>query len=276
MRFRDAITLNTCPLLLRVMLAATFLWFGLPKFSRTDFTGSDAATLAELGIGRKTIVGGTPADPPQKEAKPPEAPAPVNPPAENPAQPPAESQESPDSDQPAAGAPSSEEPQPESGEPEDQPAESASVAQETDAKAGASIGVEVNARRVEGLTIMLHNVGHPYPQVFAWLAMTTEIVGGALLFVGLFSRVWGLGLAVAMGYAFYFTVLPEIHGAADPTAGNPLTSFLSGLQSVDFGVQKSAFFQLSLFVAAWCVFIGGPGAASLDRLIFGGGSSSDD
>ncbi len=277
MRFRDAIALNTCPLLLRVGLAATFLWLGIPKFDTITFKGDAANTLVELGIGEKTIIAGQPPVETPAEVKQEAEPTNGGPPAGN---------ESPDSAQPAEENPSSEAlpveaqgdqhdeaaPQPVEGPAEpvagapaeptiEQPA--GPVAQEIGEKAAANVEYTVKARQVEHITIMLHAAGHPRPQLFAWVAMFTEVVGGGLILIGLFSRIWGLGLAVAMGYAFALTTLPAIQAHV-----NASTGFLAAFAATDFSVQTGAFFQLMLLIAAWCIFIGGPGAASLDRLIF--------
>jgi uncharacterized membrane protein YphA (DoxX/SURF4 family) len=94
------------------------------------------------------------------------------------------------------------------------------------------------------------------------MAAMTELVAGALLAIGLFSRLWGLALAVVMGVAFYLTSWPALVAvnyslfalAADP---NPLA--LAGLS-----------LQSALFVLAFGIFLTGPGPVSLDRLLFGG------
>ena len=66
------------------------------------------------------------------------------------------------------------------------------------------------ARPVHNLTIMLADEGLPSPNWLAILAAWTELVGGALILVGFLSRVWGLGLAIAMGAAFYIITWPEL------------------------------------------------------------------
>lgn len=291
MRFRDSIALHTCPLLLRVGLAAAFLWAGIPKWRTTTFEGLAAATLVELGIGNKTVVAGAPAPPTPEKVEEPKQPEPgpqVEPPAveESPdsAQQPQE-QPSSDTERPAEGEGEVNQPAPQSGEqPAAVPAEPSApppgqsetrpaapvekpVASES---SGANVQYKVDAMNVEGITVMLHDVGHPYPRLFAWAAMLTETLGAGLLLIGLFSRVWGLGLAIAMGYAFALTTLPAIQAHVNASAG-----FLAAFAATDRSVQTGAFFQLMLLIAAWCIFIGGPGAVSLDRLIFRRGDSDE-
>ncbi len=293
MRFRDALTLHTCPLLLRAALGATFIWFGLPKFDVTTFEGESAATLAQLGIGQVSVAGGrapaaagSPQDvsEPDEQAAPkesaeeqgqPDAPTGDESPAPEPhsgdgapAPEPRDGGAAQDQDTPASAAPTE--------QPVEQPAENTSAqpapedSGRKDSAGQANVMQTVRARQVEHLTIMLHSAGHPYPQAFAWIAMITEIVGGALLLIGLFSRVWGLGLAVAMAYAFVLTSLPVIEAKMDPAATNRLLAFVSAFRATEPQQQMGAFWQIMLFVAAWCIFIGGPGALSLDRLIFRG------
>lgn len=291
MRFRDAIALNTCPLLLRVGLAAAFLWAGIPKWRTATFEGPTAATLVELGIGHETVVAGTPATPEPKKVEEPKQPEPkpqVEPPAEeespDSAQQPQE-QPSSNTEAPAEGGDDANPAPPQSGEqPTESPTEpTTQPPAESETKptvpvekpavtesAGANVQYKVEAMQVEGITVMLHDVGHPYPRIFAWLAMLTETVGAGLLLIGLFSRVWGLGLAIAMGYAFKLSTLPQIQSHIDASTG-----FLAALSKLDYFWQVTAFYQLMLFIAAWCIFIGGPGAVSLDRLIFRRGNSDE-
>lgn len=131
----------------------------------------------------------------------------------------------------------------------------------------------VEAKRLYGIAVMLHEINHPYPVVMAWVAFVTEVVGGLLLIVGLFSRIWGLGLAVAMGYAFTLTTLAKIidlaHAAAGSAAAISPIDFLQGFHALEFGDRLTCFLQIALFVMALCILFGGPGAFSLDRVIFG-------
>lgn len=279
MRFRDALTLHTCPLLLRAALGVTFLWFGLPKFDTVTFEGESAATLVQLGIGQATVAGGrkpaaaespenastsdeqaAPKENAQEQGEPAEPTG-----AENPADEPREAGGAPQGEEQAAPPAPAEQP---AEPPAEQPA--ATDSGRENPTGGADVAQTVRARQVEHLTIMLHAAGHPYPQAFAWIAMATEIIGGALLLIGLFSRVWGLGLAVAMAYAFALTSMPVIEAKMDPAMTNRVLAFFSAFRAIEPQQQMGAFWQMVLFVAAWCIFIGGPGALSLDRLIFRG------
>jgi putative oxidoreductase len=50
---------------------------------------------------------------------------------------------------------------------------------------------------------MVENLGFPVPVVFAWAAALAELVGGALLAVGLLTRPAALAIAFTMGVAFF-------------------------------------------------------------------------
>ncbi|MDE0888792.1 MAG: DoxX family membrane protein [Phycisphaerales bacterium] len=114
----------------------------------------------------------------------------------------------------------------------------------------------LKVRRLYGLAVMLHEAELPYPVILAWLAAITELVGGGLLLFGLFSRIWSVGLGIAMGVAFVLTSFPAIQ-AAGPFGLDP-TAF----------TKASA--QIALFVLALGIVLGGPGGISLDQAIFGG------
>ncbi|MHC5002636.1 MAG: DoxX family membrane protein, partial [Planctomycetota bacterium] len=99
------------------------------------------------------------------------------------------------------------------------------------------------------------------PQTMAWVAGITELLGGGLLLLGLFSRLWGLGLTIAMGFAFYLTSWPA-----------PVEPNLFDL-ATDLELYKQVYVQLALLVLAFGVCLTGPGPLSVDRLFFGRRSS---
>ncbi|MEE9131228.1 MAG: DoxX family protein [Phycisphaerales bacterium] len=115
------------------------------------------------------------------------------------------------------------------------------------------------ARKLHQVTLMLDAKGLPAPNWLALLAALTELVGGGLVFVGLFSRVWGLGLAINMSVAFYVTSLPALLDV-----GNVFT----GLFNLPMDAFTGMFAQLALFVLAFGVFLTGAGPISLDRALF--------
>ena len=88
-----------------------------------------------------------------------------------------------------------------------------------------------------------------------------------MILVGLFSRVWGLGLAITMCTAFYVTSLPALLGV-----GNLFT----GLFNLPMDAFNGMFTQLGLFVLAFGVFLTGAGPISLDRALFRKGDDDDE
>ena len=67
----------------------------------------------------------------------------------------------------------------------------------------ASDGQKFTARSMHQITLMCNAQGWPSPKSLAMAAALTELLGGVLLFLGFLSRLWGLGLAITMGMAFY-------------------------------------------------------------------------
>lgn len=92
-------------------------------------------------------------------------------------------------------------------------------------------------------------LGIPYPELNAYAAMFTEIIGGTLLILGLFSRVAAIPLIIVM-----IVALATAHHEA-----------LSGLIDDPQGILKESPF--TFLIAALTVFVFGPGKISLDYLL---------
>ena len=207
------------PTLSRIVLCAAFLPAGWNKvMDETTFSGDDAQRLIQLGV--------IDAEPQAHIGL-------------NRSIVPASFQDEAADDDQAPAEPS---------EPE-QPAITADEAETTPSEPGT-----YTARPLHGITLLLDRAGWPAPVWMARLAAFTELVGGGLLFVGLFSRFWGLGLAIAMGVAFYLTSWNLL-----------LDSHLFDLKVPDF---NRMFTQTGLFVLAFGVFLTGAGPISLDRALF--------
>jgi uncharacterized membrane protein YphA (DoxX/SURF4 family) len=156
------------------------------------------------------------------------------------------------------------------------PAESKPVASPPPASTGGAAGGGLpqsgplppgtyTAQRLHTVTLMLESANFPQPVWMARLAAFTELVGGAMLLLGLFSRIWGLGLAIAMGTAFYLVSMKMNNiFATDPR--------VFALDVVKF---NTAYCQAGLFVLAFGIFLTGPGPLSLDRMLFGGGEEEE-
>ena len=93
------------------------------------------------------------------------------------------------------------------------------------------------------------------------LVSVTELIGGVLLLVGFLTRIWSLGLAIAMGSAFYLVTL-SVNGFE---VTRPLAF------AADHGVFHEAYAQLGLAVLALGLLCTGAGPLSVDRLLFGSG-----
>ncbi len=259
MSFSQNAATNIVPLLGRFVLAAAFIPAGFHKVWEDDtFTGEAAQTLLDLGIGEvvaadeqvssagrivlasyQDVETGRlgsqtqPATTQDEEAT-----------ADEPAQPQAD----------ATGEPALEEEVPvedlqpvEDLDAQPQPPSPAEVEQ--------APGPQVTAKRLHQITVMLVDGGLDWrPGLMAWAGVLTELVGGGLILIGLLSRLWGLGLAVVMGCAFYLTTWVAIgeHG----WFSLPVSEF------------NTMFTQLGLFVLAFGVLLTGPGAVSFDRALF--------
>lgn len=237
MRVRDSIGLNLSPFILRVMLAATFIWAGAGKFLASyAMPPESAAALANLGY--------------------------ITPPEIQPVVP----EVAPDAGTPADTAPRY--------LPEQFPRE----------------GYQV--RPLFGLAMGIHSAAYPgfdadgvdkmplwppalanarWPLHIAYAVSITELAGGLLLLLGLFSRLSALGIAVVMLGAIWLTQIGPAIQSGDTAFGflpnhGPFDSDASGNS-----VWQLLLWQFSLFAAAAGVLFLGAGGLSLDRIIFGSG-----
>ena len=295
MSFSRKASANVVPLLSRLVLAAAFIPAGWGKImgEAAVFRGQEALTLQKLGIGEplsaadlaeagQDVLGsyqqdvetgrlrdrvGSQQD--DKASDPAEKPAPAPPPRwkPKPTPPPAETPkpEPPVVEEPVQ-EPTPPEPEPvpvpEPPKPEPKPEP---LPERPSVDAGQVDGSAVKARRLYRVALMLNAAGWPpklKPGWMAWAAAGSEVVGGALILVGLFSRVWGLGLAVTMGFAFWLT---SVGAVAD-----------YGFFSLPVPEFNQAFAQLGLFVLATGVMLTGAGGMSLDRALFRGGADDSE
>jgi uncharacterized membrane protein YphA (DoxX/SURF4 family) len=292
MSFSRKASATVVPLLSRLVLAAAFIPAGWGKIMGEPavYRGQEALTLQKLGIGEplsatdlaeagqdalgsyqqdvetgrlRDRVGSrddeneadpavkpAPAPAPRWQPKPPaETPKPEPPVVEEPVQEPIPPEPEP-------------EPEPEPPKPEPKPEP---LPEPPAVDAGQDDGPAVKARRLYRVALMLDGAGWPEklkPGWMAWAAAGTEVLGGALILIGLFSRVWGLGLAVTMGFAFWLTSMGAV---AD-----------YGFFSLPISDFNRVFAQLGLFVLAAGVMLTGAGGVSLDRALFRGGADDSD
>jgi uncharacterized membrane protein YphA (DoxX/SURF4 family) len=272
MGFTRRASSTVVPLLARIVLAAAFIPAGWDKIMGEPivYEGAAAKTLRDLGIGTPAAMATATQDPlgffqqdvetgrlrdrvrPRGDQPAGEGPAPAPAPT-RPTPPPAEPAPEPEPEPDPIPEPEPDpepipQPDPEPVQPEPQP-------QVLDS--GASGIAPIKARRLYKIAVLLEENGWPAslkPGWMAWAAAGTEAIGGALILIGLFSRVWGLGLAITMGVAFYLTSLGGVQEY--------------GFFSMPIGVSNQVFAQLGLFVMAAGVAMTGAGAMSLDRALF--------
>lgn len=225
MPLSQSAAVNVVPLLARMVLAVVFIPAGYNKLMKeAEFSGDEAKRLRELNViaaapDRSMIVPAAlvtmPAEAQGSGLTPP---APANTPPSKP---------STDEGAPTAKPNGSSTP------------------------VAAPGGEPVKARALHKVTLMVDKAGWPYQTWLAWAAAITEFVGGVCLILGLFTRVWGLGLAVSMGVAFYLTSLDAL--VATKVFSMPIPDF-----------NKFAA-QISLFALAFGLVLTGAGGASIDR-----------
>ena len=97
----------------------------------------------------------------------------------------------------------------------------------------------------DGVAVMMDGLGVPAPALAAVALVLTEVVGGAALILGLFTRLAAVPLAFSMLVATVLVHLPN------------------GFFSSSGGVE----FTLLLTVACVALALTGPGKASLDRVV---------
>ena len=128
----------------------------------------------------------------------------------------------------------------------------------------------VQARSLHELTLFFDARGLPKPTVLAWTVTIFELIGGSLVLLGLFTRLWSSGLALwALGLFVVST----------PSIGDAFASFWKPTDPAAAMPRTLALSQLGLLVLALWITAAGAGRYSLDGLIFkgrGGDDGSDD
>jgi len=107
--------------------------------------------------------------------------------------------------------------------------------------------------------------GKPWPNVLAWSVALTELIGGVLMLVGLFTRLGALGLASVMVGAMWLTQIGPAMQSGDTVLG-----FLPNYPAFDPGAWMPLMWQFSLLAASLAVFLLGSGAIGIDRALFRG------
>lgn len=283
MRFSQFAGTTIVPTLARLILGLAFVSIGWAKLTEwVEIPQDKADRLIELGVDVKSEVSNVPvslnsgqayvvfasllqeAEPETKEQKQQQEQPPEEPPEEQPEEQPEE-----------------ETPTPVVAEPDDADVSQATPDQVEDpgdpGEAKETV-VEViepgeittifRVRRMYSATYALDQRGFTkYAKYIALTEAMTEFAGGILIFLGLFSRLWGFALGCAMLGAMYFRSMGLL-----PNTGNPLELALSeNLDQFNILIR-----YLSLCVLAFGVMLTGPGPISLDRLLFKREPSEDE
>mgnify|MGYP005838202843 CR=1 FL=1 len=253
---------SLAPLLLRLALGVTFLWAGMGKlFAEFEVSGARAARLANWGALERP-----PAPPPEV------VPPAVVPPGGIP---------TPSGTAPN-GRPVPREPLP--------PAEPGTgrirpVYAQTDYTA-ADFPSPVRTRRVNGIALMLHQAANPAPRedgttpmalwpafaaggrmpvYLAWAVAITELAGGGMLILGLFTRLAALGIAGTMLGAVWLTEIgPAIQSGKTILGVLPARADLYAIALAPDG-YVTLLWQAALLAGALAIVLLGSGALAIDN-----------
>ncbi|MBM4109618.1 MAG: DoxX family protein [Phycisphaerae bacterium] len=227
---------SIAPLFLRAVLAVTFVWAGLGKFMADFPVSGDAATrLAEWGVIAAPAAPPTPATPTEVKPEAPPAPTGTTPP------PPLMALQTP-------------------------PAQTTTVKRMYAIALG--VHAAANPKPRDGgstpMALLPADLGKgPWPVRLAWAASLTELIGGALIFLGLLTRFSGFSIAIVMLTAMWLT---QIGPAMQ--SGNTIALLLPAHQAFDGEKWKDLLFQFSLFGSAMALACVGSGALAFDRALF--------
>ncbi|MBX3355305.1 MAG: DoxX family protein [Phycisphaeraceae bacterium] len=284
MHASQSAAVHIVPLLARVVLAAAFIPVGYSKlFTETKVTPQEMAQLEAMGwrwrpapVGEGAVKepdtgaanGAAPViDRPPSEPAPtpaPSAPRPAEAPAAPAAPPPAApAAPAPAPASPAPAAPSSAAPAPSAAlfiTPDrglDHGAEPVRVSMRAPLREETAPPKSdpLSVRSCERIALMAHNAGLPAPRISGYLVGIGELLGGAALLIGIFSRLAALGIVFIMAGAIYLTSLAAI--LAHPFIfGMPLDAY------------KTFFLQVGLLTLSLGIVLTGPGGLSVDHLVF--------
>lgn len=286
MSLRESLAVGWAPIFLRLALGVTFLWAGLAKVVyRSDFSGQDAATLANYGVIAAPSAAFTPLE------------TEIDPIAFIPH---AQQDEQDEQDQPTPPATRPDNRQPDGspppaldGDPDSQDAPPPPpLSQNVTGGPGYTADQfpePVEARSLHMITLLLDSAMHPgidaesgeptialwfdvdatkdydpWPTYFAWAVAGTELIAGGFLLLGLLTRLSALGIAGTMAGAIWLTTIGPAMQSGQTTLG-----FLPDHELLNIMAWQTPLWQFALLMASLAVFCMGSGALSIDRLLFG-------
>lgn len=285
---RCSLGATLAPVLLRAVLAITFIWAGLGKIiPQMPVDAAQVATLTSMGVKipasgpAGTSLPAQPADAPDRPLPPPDA---------------GPGDGVPASDSVVAPTPTERAANPGAGSAGQIPGEPAPAAvsggaatADAPASSGSTLAApagpssEVRVRRMWGLALRIHAAANPsldatgkpqmklwpgflgsgnWPRYFAIAVVIAELGGGILLALGLLTRLGAVLLAGVMVGAIW---LDQIGPAMQ--AGNTVLFFLPDHSPWDVAAWRPLLWQLSLLASAGAVAMLGAGAPSLDRAL---------
>ena len=118
----------------------------------------------------------------------------------------------------------------------------------------APVAEGVEARSLHQWTVTFATADWPRPVLLAWSMALLSLLGGAMLLLGLVTRLWALLLAAAVGSLFWIESAPLV-----------AAHWMFGLEPAQFALVAS---QSTMTLLAFGLLLSGGGAVSLDRAIF--------
>lgn len=124
----------------------------------------------------------------------------------------------------------------------------------------------VQTRALHQLTLYFDSLRLPKPAIWAWTVAVFELIGGSLVLVGLFTRLWTGGL-VLWSLALFLST---------PTVAQAFSAIWSPTDPAATLPRAMAMSQLALLVLALGLTLTGAGKFSLDGFIFRGRGGGDE
>lgn len=282
MSTRDRIALALPPIFLRIGLATVFIWAGLGKvMAPAEFSGQQAAILANMGVIKPAPSHTTPILPPPDADTPDDTDAPDDPPAdprEDPENPPSHASldHNPADNTNASGFVPLLQTAPLAANP---PYTAADFPNAVKKPMLFHLAVAIYTAANPGL----NDDGSPkralwpaglakgrWPVYLAYAVVVAELLGGAMVLLGLLTRLWALSLAGVMVGAIWLTqVGPAMQ------SGKAVWGFLPNYPA--FGMEwQTPMLQLTLLLMALALTFAGAGALALDNAIFGSSAAGAD
>ena len=119
---------------------------------------------------------------------------------------------------------------------------------------------EIKMRPLYEDAILIKEHDLPYPVIGAWLVALTELLGGGLVLIGLFTRIMSMGFATIMGFGFALVSLPAMESSG-------------GVFNLAEPIFYQAAAQIAIAALALGLLFSGAGSLSVDAAIFSHGRS---